>query len=111
MNDHPKRSAVPLSPFLPPIFSKAGINRDEENKKRREEYIRKFGKRGLRIGDTGTLFGLPFGVHDARQSFLYFVTSRPAIQLSKDQRRAAANDPALEYDPTIYGYRRKRRRS
>ncbi len=39
----------------------------------------------------------------------YFATSRPAIQLSREQRQAAAADPTLEWDASIHGYRRKRR--
>jgi hypothetical protein len=39
----------------------------------------------------------------------WYLTSRPAIALSLHHRRLAAADPALEYDPATYSYRRKRR--
>lgn len=39
----------------------------------------------------------------------YMATSRPAIQLRRDQRQAAAADPMLEWDASLHGYRRKRR--
>lgn len=39
----------------------------------------------------------------------YFLTSRPALALSPALRRQAAADPALEWDPATYSYRRKRR--
>lgn len=51
---------------------------------------------------------MPFVVTDARQGFLYFVTSRPALSLSKELRQQAAADDALEWDAGRRGYRLRR---
>lgn len=55
--------------------------------------------------DGKTIFG-PCVIIDARASFLYFVTSRPAIALSWEQRQQAAADPALTWDAATYSYKR-----
>lgn len=42
----------------------------------------------------------------AKAALPYFATSRSVLLLSEDQRRAAARDPGLEWDPDNYCYRR-----
>ncbi|MBW4330045.1 hypothetical protein KY084_04050 [Stakelama sp. CBK3Z-3] len=49
------------------------------------------------------------GPINAVAQFRYFVTSRPAVQLSREDRQAAAVDPALEWDADNHCYRRRKR--
>lgn len=50
-------------------------------------------------------------VEATKASLRWFWTSRPALSLPLHHRRAAAADPALEWDPDSRSYRRKRRAS
>lgn len=59
-------------------------------------------------GEVRRRAGLPYWVTSDRAWFLYFATSRPAMSMSKEQRQRAASDRALEYDPALHRYRRKR---
>jgi hypothetical protein len=45
----------------------------------------------------------------ARAHLRYMATSRPAIQLDREMRCAAAADPALVWDPQTFRYRRVRK--
>ena len=40
-----------------------------------------------------------------RAALRYMATSRPALSLDKETRRAAAADPGLEWDPDTHRYR------
>jgi len=81
-------------------------------------------EKGLNRGETGNhsftrppspSAPLPRGIMPASDPVIvtahlrYMATSRPAIQLNREQRQAAAADPTLEWDASIHGYRRKHR--
>lgn len=51
---------------------------------------------------------MPF-VEATKARVRWFLTSRPAIALSKRDRRRAAADPALEWNAATHSYQRKRR--
>lgn len=69
------------------------------------------------MNDPNRTYGqpLPRGIMPASEpvsplsAARYFATSRPAINLTREQRQAAAADPALEWDSSRHGYRWKRR--
>lgn len=55
---------------------------------------------------------MPYGIWPSAVAHLrYLATSRPAIQLERAQRQAAAADPGLEWDATQYRYRLKAKAS
>jgi hypothetical protein len=51
---------------------------------------------------------MPFVLTNARDQLRYMATSRPALSLSPELRRAAARDPGLEWHPETHRYRRVR---
>jgi hypothetical protein len=111
-----KHSPSPLEPTPSsprnPIKSEGSRGNEGEGlirKRVEDDAHRRGGGESLLADGRHPLSGyMPFVVA-TKARIRWFLTSRPAIALSLHHRRLAASDPALEYDPATYSYRRKRR--
>lgn len=107
-----KNSPFPLEPT--PLLPRNSIKSEEVEGNTREDLIRYTPEAGIGLRGKGELARLPrsplreVGPLSASAQLRYFASSRPAILLTREQRRAAAADPALEWDASRHGYRLKR---